>query len=149
MSPPQNHCVAGDGVPIWHHRFSSTRNTQPYSPMASTRYWHGLLNPGLDPLHEKPSTLSPDSETPSPQRHIITSPSSTFLSSLELSDTHVFDPQIRARLGTAAHFSNAVSSRYRHGLSNPELDQLHENVTLVESLVSRPPVRPSTSIPAP
>ena len=91
-------------------------------------------------MHHRPS----DSETPSPQRHIITAPSSPFLSSLELSDTNVFDPQIRARLETTPPFSHAVSSRYRHGLSNPELDQLHENVTLVESLVSRPPVRPST-----
>ena len=30
------------------------------------------------------------------------------LSSLELSDTKVYDPQIRALLGTAAHFCKAV-----------------------------------------
>jgi len=32
------------------------------------------------------------------------SSSSLLLSSLELSDTKVYEPQIRARLGTAAHF---------------------------------------------
>ena len=31
---------------------------------------------------------------------------------------------------------------YRFGLSNAELDRLHENVTLVEELHRRPPVRP-------
>jgi len=35
---------------------------------------------------------------------------SFFLSSLELSDTHVYAPQIRARLGTAAHFCEVKSA---------------------------------------
>jgi len=34
----------------------------------------------------------------------LDSSSSLLLSSLELSDTNVYKPQIRARLGTAAHF---------------------------------------------
>ena len=34
--------------------------------------------------------------------------SSLLLSSLELSDTKVYEPQMRARLGTAAHFCEAV-----------------------------------------
>jgi len=32
-------------------------------------------------------------------------PSSLLLSSLELSDTNVYEPQIRALLGTASHFN--------------------------------------------
>ena len=35
--------------------------------------------------------------------------SSSLLSSLELSDTQVYEPYIRARLGTAAHFCEAVT----------------------------------------
>ena len=34
--------------------------------------------------------------------------SSLLLSSLELSDTQVYEPEIRARLGTAAHFCKVV-----------------------------------------
>ena len=34
--------------------------------------------------------------------------SSSLLSSLELSDTHVYEPWIRALLGTAAHFCKVV-----------------------------------------
>jgi len=36
--------------------------------------------------------------------------SSLLLASLELSDTQVYDPSIRARLGTAAHFCEVVAS---------------------------------------
>jgi len=35
--------------------------------------------------------------------------SSLLLSSLELSDTTVYEPEIRARLGTAAHFCEVVA----------------------------------------
>ena len=40
--------------------------------------------------------------------------SSLLLSSLDLSDTNVYEPQIRAQLGTAAHFWDR---------NRPELDQ--------------------------
>jgi len=39
--------------------------------------------------------------------------SSLLLSSLELSDTHVFEPAIRARLGTAAHFCEVALPKWR------------------------------------
>ena len=41
------------------------------------------------------------------------SSSSLVLSSLELSDTKVYEPSIRARLGTASHFCEAVVLRSR------------------------------------
>jgi len=39
--------------------------------------------------------------------------SSLLLSSLELSDTKVYEPQIRARLRTAAHFCEVVVSQHK------------------------------------
>ena len=39
--------------------------------------------------------------------------SSLLLSSLELSDTKVYEPSIRARLGTAAHFCEVVVLKLR------------------------------------
>ena len=41
------------------------------------------------------------------------STSSLLLSSLELSDIQVYEPWIRARLGTASHFCEAVVLRFR------------------------------------
>jgi len=41
------------------------------------------------------------------------SSSSLFLSSLELSDAKVYEPQIRARLGTASHFCELVVLKLR------------------------------------
>jgi len=43
------------------------------------------------------------------------SSSSLLLSSLELSDTHVYEPLIRARLGTAAHLCEVVVLKLRTG----------------------------------
>ena len=43
----------------------------------------------------------------------IPSSSSVSLSSLELSDTKVYEPQIRALLGTAAHFCEVVVLKLR------------------------------------
>jgi len=42
------------------------------------------------------------------------SSSSLLLSSLELRDTKVYEPEIRARLGTAAHFCEVVEVEVRH-----------------------------------
>jgi len=44
---------------------------------------------------------------------VSSSSSSLLLSSLELSDTKVYAPQIRARLGTAAHFCEVVVLKLR------------------------------------
>ena len=41
------------------------------------------------------------------------SSSSLLLSSLELSDTHVYEPSLRARLGTTAHLKNIVVLKLR------------------------------------
>ena len=47
----------------------------------------------------------------------VSSSSSLLLSSLELSDTKVYEPEIRARLGTAAHFCKVVVLRGSPGAS--------------------------------
>jgi len=44
------------------------------------------------------------------------SSSSLLLSSLELSDTKTYEPQIRALLGTASHFCEVVVLKLRTGL---------------------------------
>ena len=48
---------------------------------------------------------SPKTRTPPRASGIESSFSSLLLSNLELSDTNVYAPQIRALLGTAAHFA--------------------------------------------
>ena len=50
------------------------------------------------------------------------SSSSLLLSRLELSDTQVYQPQIRARLGTAAHFCEVVGLKLR-GVRTEDLDR--------------------------
>ena len=54
---------------------------------------------------------------------LVTSSSSFLLSSLELSNTKVYEPQIRALLGTATHFCQAVVLIFSHTgttLSRPQ-----------------------------
>jgi len=52
--------------------------------------------------------------------------SSLLLSSLELSDTTVYEPQLRARLGTTAHFCEVAVLKLAG----------QENVQLVDALVA-------------
>jgi len=70
----------------------------------------------MDTLHRAPRALSPKTPNPKPQTLEPkpqpppgrASSSSLLLSSLELSDTKVYEPYIRARPGTAAHFCEGV-----------------------------------------
>ena len=48
------------------------------------------------------------------------SSSSLLLSSLELSDTKVYEPYIRALLGTASHFSEVGDRNLSHGVEEHE-----------------------------
>ena len=53
--------------------------------------------------------------------------SSLLLSSLELSDTKVYEPQIRARLGTAAHFCEVGVLKSMHsGVQGARADVVRE-----------------------
>ena len=78
-------------------------------------------NPQPSTFNPQPSTLDPQPSTLDPQprtlnimhqhNRVQTEPasfSSSLLSSPELSDTKVYETQIRARLGTAAHFCKVV-----------------------------------------
>jgi len=67
------------------------------------------LNISVPPTTSHPSSerdISEDgsSANPNPETRILHPSSSFLLSSLELSDTKVYEPATRARLGTAAHF---------------------------------------------
>ena len=56
----------------------------------------GRISPGAEPRAEKGAS------------HATSSLSSLLLSSLELSDTTIYEPQIRALFGTASHFCQVV-----------------------------------------
>ena len=58
------------------------------------------------------------------------SSSPSLLSSLELSDTKVYEPYIRARLGTAAHFCEVVVLKYRVPSACPCRSRLSKEQTL-------------------
>jgi len=78
-------------------------------------------------LHPPPESRKSGLET----RHAHPSSSSLLLSSLELSDTKVYEPQIRALLGTALHFCEVIVLKLRtapigtaHPLPAPEASGL-------------------------
>ena len=60
------------------------------------------------------------------QHGLLESSSSLSLLSLELSDTKVYGPEIRARIGTAAHFCKAVVLKFAHVTPHIQLQSMSE-----------------------
>ena len=104
--------------------------TQTPSPKLSTlNHQVSTLKPQLSTLNPQPSTLNPQPSTLNPQpstlhpqagsracRHTCSghrSSSSLLLSSLELSDTTIYEPSIRAFLGTASHSCSVIVLKLR------------------------------------
>ena len=67
---------------------------------SSSRYFLSLFNKSLNP--ERRSTSFWSSHRPSSSLSFFSS--SVLLSSLDLTNKHVYEPEIRARLGTASNF---------------------------------------------
>ena len=66
-------------------------------------------NPNPQPPNLKPQTLNPEPRTGQRRSHVLPEhglSSSLLLSRLELSDTNVYEPQIRALLGTGQRRSH-------------------------------------------
>ena len=92
------------------------RKVRPHNIFSTIFFFLTTAEPGVSTMFSfftapELFLLIPSLEMYRPLVHKVSSPS--LLSSLPLSDTHVYEPSIRSLLGTAAHFCEVVVLKLR------------------------------------